>query len=104
MEKKLVQVELPMFLFRKPDGSETLGSYDITQDNTQEYFINTTGVCMGRVVVIGEYETIEGDAVEKLVAGLEKAVEKERADSQVRVNALRERISSLKSLTHEAAE
>lgn len=38
------------------------------------------------------------------IDALEKSVECERADSQVRVNLLLERISKLKALTHEVSE
>lgn len=38
------------------------------------------------------------------IDSLEKAVESERADSQMRVNILLDRISKLKCITHEAAE
>ncbi|QLI49448.1 hypothetical protein vBPaeMUSP18_54 [Pseudomonas phage vB_PaeM_USP_18] len=98
------QVELPMFLFRKADGTEKLCQYDHTDNGRNQYWLNDLGACMGRVVVVGEYEDIEGDPREKLIEGLEKAVEKERVESQVRVNLLLEKISQLKCLTHDTAD
>ncbi|QKE22873.1 hypothetical protein 8P_047 [Pseudomonas phage 8P] len=98
------KVEIPMFLFRKPDGTETLGQHDHTKNGTDQYWLDQMGACMGRVVVVGEYEDIEGDPREKLIEGLEKAVEKERVDSHVRVNALLEKISQLKCLTHDTTD
>lgn len=95
------QVEIPMYLFRNPDGTETLGQHDHTKNGADEYWLGQLGACMGRVVVVGEYEDIEGDPREKLIEGLEKAVSKERAESQSRVNLLLERISQLKCLTHD---
>lgn len=101
------QVEIKMFLHRKPDGTDSLHPWDRTIDHNgqaDDWGINQHGACMGRVVVVGEYEDIEGDPREKLIEGLEKAVEKERVASQVRVNLLLERISQLKCLAHEPAK
>lgn len=107
MEKKIVKVELPMFLHRKPDGTSSVHNWDRTVDHNgrvDEFNISQYGACMGKVIVYGEYEDIEGSPVEKLVEGLERALEKDRADSQVRHNKLLERIGQLRSLTHEATE
>lgn len=95
------QIELPMYLFRKPDGTEKLAQYDHTAGGTKDYWLNELGACMGRVVVIGEYEDIAGDPALKLIEELEKTVLSNRAEAQVRETALLERISQLKCLTHD---
>lgn len=102
MSKK--KIELEMFLHRKADGTESLNQWDHTNKGADTYWLNELGACMGKVTIIGEYEDIEGDPREKLIEGLESAIEKERGDSQARVNLLMERISQLKCITHEAAE
>jgi hypothetical protein len=97
-------VTLKMYLFRKADGTESLMEHDLTENGTKEYWLRELGACMGRVEVTGTYVDIPGDPREKLIDGLEKAIEKERADSQVRVNLLLDRISQLKCLTHDQAQ
>lgn len=100
MTKKSVTLE--MYLHRKPDGSEKLAPHDFTEGGKSEYWLNEYGACMGKVVVTGEYEDIEGDPVEKLIEGLEASIERERADSQVRVGLMLDRINQLKCITHES--
>lgn len=96
-------IKLQMFLFRKADGAEEFRSYDLTEGNTNERWISALGACMGQVEILGTYEDIHGDARAMVVAGLEKAIDKELADSKQRVNLLMERISQLKCITHESA-
>lgn len=96
-------VKLQMFLFRKADGTDSFRSYDLTEGNTDERWISALGACMGQVEIIGTYEDIQGDARAIVIAGLEKAIHNELADSKRRVNLLLERISQLKCITHESA-
>ena len=98
------KTELTMSLFRKPDGTERLFGHDATDSGTNEYWVRELGAYMGEVTVTCEYESIGGDPTAALISNLEKAVEKERVYSHVRVNALLDRISRLKCLTHEAPE
>lgn len=51
-----------------------------------------------------EFDVPEFDLRQMEIDALEKCVTAERADSQVRVNALLDRISKLKCLTHEVSE
>ena len=51
-----------------------------------------------------EFDVPEFDLRQIEIDALEKCVTAERADSQVRVNALLDRISKLKCLTHEVSE
>lgn len=44
------------------------------------------------------------DVREQAIVVLEKEIEKERADSQVRINLLLERISNLRAIGHEVVE
>lgn len=49
-----------------------------------------------------EIDIPEYDARGLMIESLEFSIEKERADSQIRVNILLDRISKLKCLTHES--
>lgn len=51
-----------------------------------------------------EFDVPEFDLRQMEIDALEKCVQAERADSQVRVNILLDRISKLKCLTHEVSE
>lgn len=51
-----------------------------------------------------EFDVPEFDLRQMEIDELEKCVQSERADSQVRVNILLDRISKLKCLTHEVSE
>lgn len=51
-----------------------------------------------------ELDVPEFDIRDKAIFMLEREVEKERADSQVRVNLLLDRISKLKAIAHEVVE
>lgn len=48
-----------------------------------------------------ELDIPEFDIRQQTIAGLEQEIQKERADSQVKVNLLLDRISKLKAITHE---
>lgn len=56
--------------------------------------------CVSEVEV--EIDVPAFDLVSLEVAALEKAVQKEKADSQVRVNILLDRLSKLKAIGHDA--
>lgn len=97
------KVEIPMFLHRKADGSERLLAFDASKSHGDPMFnLNQYGACMGQVIVVGEYQDITVDPIEKAIDGLEAAKIKERGDSCARVAALDERIHQLKCLTHDA--
>lgn len=51
-----------------------------------------------------EFDIGDFDPRETELANLEAAVQQERADSQVRVNILLDRISKLKAISHDAPE
>lgn len=51
-----------------------------------------------------EFDVPEFDLRQMEIDALEKCVQAERADSQVRVNILLDRISKLKCLTHDVSE
>lgn len=62
------------------------------------------GSCDGYTVICTrevEIDIPEFDARGLMIDSLEAQVKKERADSQVRVNLLLDRISKLKAITHE---
>lgn len=64
--------------------------------------------CMENLIWLGqvdvEVDWPEVDTRQLQIDALEKQIEKERADSQMRVNLLLERISQLKAIAHEVAE
>lgn len=97
------KVEIPMFLHRKADGSEKLLPFDSSKSCGDPMFnLNHYGACMGQVIVVGEYQGITGDPIEKAIEGLEAAKIKERGDSCARITALDERIHQLKCISHDA--
>lgn len=48
-----------------------------------------------------ELDVPEFDIRQQAITGLEREIQKERADSQVKVNLMLDRISKLKAITHE---
>ena len=67
-----------------------------------------TPACMKGMLWLGsqevELDVPETDIRQSMVEALEAEVKQERADSQVRVNLLLERISKLQAIGHEVAE
>lgn len=64
--------------------------------------------CKSHVFLLGEIfvpvDFPELDTRQLQIDALEQQIQKERADSQVRVNLLLDRISKLKAIAHEVAE
>lgn len=88
-----VAVELEMYLHvRDYSGERVLFATDMS-----EYGY----ACLGRVTLVGEYEDIDKDPRQAMLEGLERQLDKERADSQSRINLLLERISKLQAIGHE---
>jgi len=89
-----VSVELKMYLHVDADGSRELYASDMSKYNC--------GACLGEITVIGTYEDIDKDPREAMIESLEKQVVDERADSQLRINGLLDRIGKLKCLEYKA--
>ena len=103
MSKKTIKMQ--MFVHRKADGTESVNEHDHTKNNTIQMWVELMGALVGVVDATITYESPpEVDVNQVLVEGLERAIDQERADSQVRVNLLLDRISQLKCLTHEPAQ
>ncbi len=58
------------------------------------------GALLGVREVEVEFEQFDTDPMEAMIDALEQQIASERAESQVRVNLLMERISQLRSLEH----
>lgn len=92
----------------------TLHMYERTEDwnrgqkTVDPYDFRKLPECMGGRIWIGqvdvEIDFPDIDTTQAHIDQLEKEVQKERADSQVRVNLLLDRIGKLKCLTHEVVE
>jgi len=61
---------------------------------------NLYGVLLGTQEIEIEFDEIDKDPIAAMVENLEAQVDRERADSQVRVNGLLDKISKLKCLEH----
>lgn len=104
MKKKL---ELPIFIHRKPDGTEHIDSMDLTKGpggKVDQYALDSVGVCVGRTMLVGEYEDIEADPTEILIERLEASLKQDIADSHVRQARIKDQIEKLRCLTHQADE
>lgn len=86
-------------------GSANHGQVQLTQYKPSEKADSTTALIGCRLIkeVECEFDVPAFDLRTMEIDALEKSVEVERADSQVRVNLLLERISKLKALTHEVS-
>lgn len=82
---------------RSNHGEITLQSFKPCDDGSSMDF----GRRLIREVEV-EVDVPEFDIVDLEVVSLEKAVQKEKADSQVRVNILLDRLSKLKAIGHDA--
>jgi hypothetical protein len=74
-----------------------LGAYQVFNSDMSEYLNGS--VCLGSQDV--EMEIPEVNINNLLIDKLETDVQKERAESQSRVNLLLDRISKLKAITHD---
>ena len=81
---------------RKWDPAPEISISDLNMSGSEDY----TLICKREV----EIDIPEFDARNLMIESLEAGIQKERADSQVRVNILLDRISKLKALTHEVAQ
>ena len=84
-------------------GSANHGQVQLSQYKPSEKADSTTALIGCRLIreVECEFDVPEFDLRTMEIDALEKSVECERANSQVRINLLLGRISKLKCLTHE---
>jgi hypothetical protein len=83
-------------IVRAWDPAPEVSISDMDMSSNADY----TLICVREV----EIDIPEFDARAMIIKSLEEGIQKERADSQVRVNLLLDRISKLKAITHEVAE
>ena len=86
-------------------GSANHGQVQLTQYRPSERLDSTTALIGCRLIreVECEFDVPEFDLRAMEIDALEKSVIAEKADSQVRVNILLDRISKLKAITHEVS-
>lgn len=86
-------------------GSCNHGQVQLTQYEPSLKADSTTAMIGVRLLkeVECEFDVPDFDLRSMEIDALEKSVECERADSQVRVNILLDRISKLKAITHEVS-
>ena len=89
-----MKTTIKLYIHQLPGGPQ-----EALTCNMSEYSA-TWGALLGTVDVEVEWKEIDRDPREALIESLESQVEKERADSQVRVNHLLDQISKLKCLEH----
>lgn len=87
-------------------GSVNHGRVELTQYEPSLKADSMTSLIGARLLkeVECEFDVPEFDLRAMEIDALEKSVIAEKADSQVRVNLLLERISKLKAITHEVAQ
>lgn len=78
------------------------GKVSVNDFNMAQSFNGKPAESILLATVEQEFDIPDVDLVAAQINGLEAAVQAERADSQVRVNLLLDRISKLKCITHEA--
>lgn len=86
-------------------GSVNHGQVQLSQYKPSDKADSTTAIIGCRLIreVEFEFDVPEFDLRAMEIDALEKSVECERADSQVRVNILLDRISKLKAIGHEVS-
>lgn len=95
-------IELPIFIHRKADGTDSIELYDMTASSvTGDWAINHYGVCIGQTMLVGEYEDIEADPREALIDALEQSLQRDIADSHVRQSKIKDQIEQLRCITHQ---
>lgn len=93
-----VKTTLEMYVHRHADGLDKLHAADMSE------YGDHWGVCLGPVEVKCEYDAPDTDPVQAMIETLERRIDKERADSQVRINILLDRIGQLKCLPHDGGD
>ena len=95
-------IELEIYIHRKPDGTDSIQLHDMTNVGTTDaWAINHYGVCVGKTILVGEYEDVEANPVEALVERLEQSLQEEIAGSQVRQNSIKDQIDQLRCIAYQ---
>lgn len=80
------------------------GKVSVNDFNMAKSFGGKPAECILLATIEQEFDIPDVDLVAAQIGGLEAAVQAERADSQMRVNALLDRISKLKAISHEVSQ
>jgi hypothetical protein len=88
-----MKTTITLFIHQRPGEEQRALTCDLS-----EY--GSYGALLGTREVEVEWETFDRDPVEALIDTLEQQVEKERADSQLRINALLDKIGKLRCIEH----
>lgn len=89
-----MKATIKLYIHQIPGQEQRAWVYDLSK------WPESYGALLGVREVEVEFEPFDVDPVVAMIDGLEKQVEKERAESQGRVNLLLEKISKLKCIEH----
>lgn len=92
-----MKTTIELFIHQKPGEPQKALTCDMSEYAEKSW---GHGVLLGVREVEVEFEPFDIDPTQALIASYEAQVVKERADSQVRVNLLLDKISKLKCIEH----
>ena len=98
----MAKQKFTVWLHKNLEGSYDEGKVWLCESNIAGAKCFENSVSLGSVEV--EIEVPEIDTRQAAIDALEKQIQKERADSEVRVNLLLDRISNLRAIGHDGGE